>query len=468
MDVMDFAKLVLEQVPYEPTSQQIELIAALARFCSRATPSDSVFLLNGYAGTGKTSLCSALVRALNGVGIGTVLLAPTGRAAKVFSAFAGQQAYTIHRRIYNVGGNGITQSRVVRVAENRSHNTIFIVDEASMIGGDSASSSLLEDLVHYVYSGVNCRLILLGDTAQLPPVGCTESPAMSAKVLHDIGLRVTRVVLTATVRQAKDSGILYNATWLRKAMRQQQLPVPKLTASPFPDVQVVEAYDLEEMLTHSYAEHGVLDTILITRSNRRATEFNMAVRATVLYYEEELRVDEILLIGKNDYFWTKDIKGLDFIANGDMAIVEEVYGTETRYDRRFADVRLRLPDRNVVVECKIMLDTLVSSDASVTSQSMRELFDAVMADTEDAPEKETDSQRVVRAMKSPYFNALQVKYGYAVTCHKAQGGQWSDVYVDLGYIPPEAMGMDFYRWLYTSVTRATKRLYLFNPTVEIR
>jgi exodeoxyribonuclease-5 len=244
--------------------------------------------------------------------------------------------------------------------------------------------------------------------------------------------------------------------------------VPKLTASPFPDVQVVEAYDLEEMLTHSYAEHGVLDTILITRSNRRATEFNMAVRATVLYYEEELRVDEILLIGKNDYFWTKDIKGLDFIANGDMAIVEEVYGTETRYDRRFADVRLRLPDRNVVVECKIMLDTLVSSDASVTSQSMRELFDAVMADTEDAPEKETDSQRVVRAMKSPYFNALQVKYGYAVTCHKAQGGQWSDVYVDLGYIPPEAMGMDFYRWLYTSVTRATKRLYLFNPTVEIK
>jgi exodeoxyribonuclease-5 len=279
---------------------------------------------------------------------------------------------------------------------------------------------------------------------------------------------VTRVVLTATVRQAKDSGILYNATWLRKAMRQQQLPVPKLTASPFPDVQVVEAYDLEEMLTHSYAEHGVLDTILITRSNRRATEFNMAVRATVLYYEEELRADEILLIGKNDYFWTKNIKGVDFIANGDMAIVEEVYGTETRYDRRFADVRLRLPDRNVVVECKIMLDTLVSSDASVTSQSMRELFDAVMADPEGTPEKETDSQRVVRAMKSPYFNALQVKYGYAVTCHKAQGGQWSDVYVDLGYIPPEAMGMDFYRWLYTSVTRATKRLYLFNPTVEIR
>ena len=245
MDVMDFAQLVLEQVPYEPTSQQIELIAALARYCSRATPSDSVFLLNGYAGTGKTSLCAALVRALNGVGIGTVLMAPTGRAAKVFSAFAGHQAYTIHRRIYNVGGNGITQSRTVRVAENRAHNTVFIVDEASMIGGDTPTgSNLLEDLVHYVYSGVNCRLILLGDTAQLPPVGCDESPAMSAKVLHDMGLRVTRVVLTATVRQARDSGILYNATWLRKAMRQPQLPVPRLFVSPFSDVEVVEAYDL--------------------------------------------------------------------------------------------------------------------------------------------------------------------------------------------------------------------------------
>ena len=251
-------------------------------------------------------------------------------------------------------------------------------------------------------------------------------------------------------------------------MRQPQLPVPRLFVSPFSDVEVVEAYDLEEMLTHSYAERGVLDTILITRSNRRATEFNMAVRSSVLYYEEELRADEILLVGKNNYFWTKDIKGLDFIANGDMAIVEKVYGTETRYGRRFADVSLRLTDRDVAVECKIMLDTLMSEDASVSSQAMRELFEAIMSDTEGAPEGETESQRIVRATKSVYFNALQVKYGYAVTCHKAQGGQWSDVYIDLGYIPPEAMGMDFYRWLYTGVTRATRRLYLFNPTVEIK
>lgn len=467
---MDFAQLVLEQVPYEPTSQQVELIAALSRFCSRATPSDSVFLLNGYAGTGKTSLCAALVRALNGVGIGTVLLAPTGRAAKVFSAFAGQQAYTIHRRIYSVGGDAMAGTRTVKVASNRSVNTVYIVDEASMIGGEAVGngSNLLEDLVHYVYSGVNCRMILLGDTAQLPPVGCVESPAMSARTLHEMGLRVTRAVLTATVRQARDSGILYNATWLRKALRQPQLPIPRLTVKPFPDIEVVESYDLEEMLTKSYSRSTVLDTILITRSNRRATEFNMAARAGVLYYEEELRPDDILLVAKNNYFWTREIKGLDFIANGDMAVVESVYGVEHRYGRSFADVSLRLSDRDVTLDCKIMLDTLTTDDASLSSQSLRELFDAIMADDSEAPEGEIESQRIVRASKSPYFNALQVKYGYAVTCHKAQGGQWSEVYIDLGYIPPESMGLDFYRWLYTAVTRATKRLYFFNPSVDIK
>lgn len=466
MDILEFAKVIMGQLPYEPTPQQIELIAALARFCSARTPSDSVFLLNGYAGTGKTSLCAALVRALNGVGIGTVLLAPTGRAAKVFSAFAQHPAYTIHRRIYSVGGNGITQDRVLRLAENRSSNVVFIVDEASMIGGDSSTSNLLEHLVHYVYSGVNCRLILLGDTAQLPPVGCEESPAMSAKVLHSLGLRVTRAILTATVRQAKDSGILYNATWLRRAMRQNPLPVPKLWSTPFPDVEAVESTDLEEFISRSFAEKGIMDTILVTRSNRRATEFNMAVRSCILYKEEELGEDEVLLIGKNNYFWSKDVKGLDFIANGDMAVVEKVYGTEYRYDMHFADVRLNMPDRDITFDCKIMLDTLVSDEAAVKRQEMMELFERIVADPDD--DTESVATRAANAMKSPYFNALQVKYGYALTCHKAQGGQWAHVYVDLGYIPPEAMGMEFYRWLYTAVTRATKKLFLINPSVEVK
>lgn len=466
MTTRDFAQLVLDQVPYDPTDQQIELIAALARFCSSATPHDSVFLLNGYAGTGKTSLCAALVRALNGVGVGTVLLAPTGRAAKVFSSFAAHPAYTIHRRIYSSAGNGITSDRSMAVAENRSHNTVFIVDEASMIGGDMATSNLLEDLVHYVYSGINCRMILLGDTAQLPPVGCEDSPAMNPDNLRSMGLRVVRATLTATVRQTADSGILYNATWLRRAMRQPTLPVPRLLASHFPDVEVVPGEELEDRLSRSYAETGLLNTILVTRSNRRATDFNAAVRSSILYCEEEITRDDIILVAKNNYFWSREVKGLDFLANGDMAVVEQVYGTELRYGLRFADVALHMPDRNVTFDTKIILDSLYIEEASMGRQRMLDLFNAIISDPDD--NETSEATRAANALKSPYFNALQVKFGYAVTCHKAQGGQWADVYVDLSYIPPEAMGMDFYRWLYTAVTRATSRLCLIDPTVPVK
>lgn len=465
MDTLQFARIVLDNLPYKPTSQQVELIAALSRFCSARTPSDTVFLLNGYAGTGKTSLCAALVKSLNMVGIGTVLLAPTGRAAKVFSRFAGHPAYTIHRRIYSVGGNGITSPRDIRPAENRSVNTVFIVDEASMIGADSASGNLLEHLIHYVYSGVNCKLILLGDTAQLPPVGCEESPAMSAKTLHAEGLRVTRAVLTATVRQASDSGILYNATWLRRAMRLEEFPSPVLTATPFDDVHVTDGEELEDSINAAYAVDGVGETILVTRSNMRATGFNLAIRSRILGYEEELCSNDRLLIGKNNYYWTKEIKGIDFIANGDAAVVEKVIGTETRYGFRFADVKLRLPDRDMSIDCKIILDTLVNDAATMSRQEMTDLFERIAADDNPSVSAAT---RAANAMKSPYLNALQVKYGYAVTCHKAQGGQWRNVYVDLGYIPPESMGMEFYRWLYTAVTRATSQLYLVNPSIAVK
>lgn len=477
MTTREFAHTIMSQLPYSPTSQQVEVIAALARFCSQHTPQESVFLLNGYAGTGKTSLCSALVRALGGVGIGTVLLAPTGRAAKVFAAFAGHPAYTIHRRIYSSGGNGLTSARTMRVAENRSRNCVFIVDEASMIGGDSSVSNLLEDLVHYVYSGINCRMILLGDTAQLPPVGCESSPAMNPTVLHSMGLRVTRATITETVRQAADSGILYNATWLRRAMRRDQLPEPVMRISPFSDIDVLDSDMLADSIEHAYARGGLLNTIIITRSNARAAEFNRAVRTLILNAEEELTPGEVLLIGKNNYFWARGTKGLDFLANGDMAVIDRVYGSELRYGHRFADVRLTLPDREMSFDCKILLSTLLSDMPALTNAQTVELFDAIAADPEledpdapaDAPPKQlTLAQRSVLAMRSPYLNALQVKYGYAVTCHKAQGGQWDDVYVDLSYIPPEAMGIEFYRWLYTSVTRATKRLHLICPTVGIK
>lgn len=465
MDIRQFAEQVVLNLPYDPTDQQMLLIGALSRFCSSHTPSDSVFLLNGYAGTGKTSLCASLVKTLNAVGMKTVLLAPTGRAAKVFSAFAHHPAYTIHRRIYASGGNGITTPRAMKLAENRSANTIFIVDEASMIGADDLSGNLLENLIHYVYSGVNCRLILLGDTAQLPPVGCEESPAMNVEVLKSYGLHVTRAIMTETVRQGRESGILYNATRLRRAMRLDPLPSPRLFISPFDDVQSLSGEYLAESLGDAYGHDGIGQTILITRSNKRATDFNLAIRSNILYREEELCREELLLVAKNNYFWSKEVKGLDFIANGDVATVVKVYGTERKYGCRFADVKLYLPDRDVELDCKIMLDTLVSESASMSREEMTSLFESIIKDPLD--EETSDAARAANALKNSYFNALQVKYGYAVTCHKAQGGQWRNVYVDMGHIPPDAMGMDFYRWLYTATTRATHALYYVNPTIEL-
>lgn len=466
MDALGFANIVMQNLPYEPTDQQVEVIAALARFCSKNTPSDTVFLLNGYAGTGKTSLCSALVKSLNSVGIGTVLLAPTGRAAKVFSSFASHPAYTIHRRIYSISGNGMSSQKNMTVASNRSHNTVFIVDEASMIGGESDGSNLLEDLVHYVYSGINCRLILIGDIAQLPPVGCEESPAMSVKELKSIGLRVSKATITATVRQASDSGILFNATRLRRAMKLPELPKPILTVTPFSDMIPVRGEDLEDTLSSAYTQDSIRETILITRSNMRATKFNLEIRSRILYCEEELNNEDLLLIAKNNYYWTKGIKHLDFIANGDTVAVEKVYGSETKHGLRFADVKLKLVDREITFDCKIMLDTLVSDDATLSRSKILDLYEKIVLNDTDS--SKPMNMRVEEAMKSPYLNALQVKYAYAMTCHKAQGGQWKNVFVDLGYIPPEAMGMEFYRWLYTALTRATDKIYLINPSLPLR
>lgn len=466
MDVLEFAELVIENLPYSPTDQQVEVIAALSRFCSKHTPSDTAFLLNGYAGTGKTSLCSALVKSLNTVGIGTVLLAPTGRAAKVFSGFASHPAYTIHRRIYAVSGNGMNSPRSLSIASNRSHNTVFIVDEASMIGNASESGYLLEDLIHYVYSGINCRLILIGDTAQLPPVGCAESPAMNVKELKSLGLRISKAVMTATVRQASDSGILYNATRLRRAMRLPELPMPSLTVSPFPDMIPVSGEELEDSMSAAYNNDGINETILITRSNMRATKFNLEIRYRILYCEEELKGEELLLVAKNNYYWTKEIKGLDFIANGDTVIIEKILATETKYGLRFADVKLRLADRDFTIDCKIMLDTLGSNDATLSKDKMLELYEKIVLEGTDPGQPM--SLRSEQVLRDPYFNALQVKYAYAMTCHKAQGGQWKNVFIDLGYISPEAMGIEFYRWLYTAITRATTKIYLINPTLSIK
>lgn len=467
MDIKEFAERIFLNLPYDPTDQQISLIAALARFCSPVSPGYSVFLLNGYAGTGKTSLTGALVRALREAEVPVVLLAPTGRAAKVFGRFAGFQASTIHRRIYR-GTEGMMNDFSADVADNPLTGAVFIVDEASMIGngsGDPMSRNLLEDLIHYVYSGEGCRMILLGDTAQLPPVGCRESPAMSVDILKSFGLRVTKAVMTKVVRQRKRSGILYNATKLRKNMLLTPLPEPELVIDRFPDVVSVSGEELEDEISASFTENGITETLVVTRSNRQATRFNLAIRANILYREEELSREELLLVAKNNYLWSARVKGLDFVANGDTAIVDAIYGTEEKYGFRFADVNLRLPDRDLSFDCKILLDTLVSDTASLEPERYQSLYMSALND----PDLFTPSTPVrtrMRILRSdPYVNALQVKYGYAVTCHKAQGGQWKNVFVDVGYVPPEAYeSLEFYRWLYTAVTRATDRLALINPS----
>ncbi len=465
MEPIDFASLILDQLPYEPRSQQIQLVAALARFAM--TPPDGrdmAFLINGYAGTGKTSLTGALVRALKSVGRNAVLLAPTGRAAKVFGQYARHPAYTIHRMIYRMNVAGMSH-----VADNTYHDTLFIVDEASMIGaGSEDGTNLLADLIHFVYTGYNCRLLLLGDTAQLPPVGCAESPAMEVDVLKGFGLRVTRAALTETVRQASESGILYNATWQRRAMQVEPLPVPRLTVSPFDDVKVVAGEELDDVMSAAYAADGVRETVLITRSNKRATEFNRAIRNTILGKDGWIGRDEQLMIAKNNYHWSAKVKGLDFIANGDIATVTKFYGKEDRYGFLFADVKLHFPYRDIELDAKLLLDTMWSDSASLSISQQQELSQACLADPEYAPASSSPSAVRAALKACPYYNALQVKYAYAVTCHKAQGGQWKNVFVDMGYIPPGAQGMEFCRWLYTATTRATTMLHYVNPTVEVR
>lgn len=470
MDLHDFAEQIFLSLPYDPNEQQIELIAALARFCSPQMPSDSVFLLNGYAGTGKTSVTGALVRALRAASVPVVLLAPTGRAAKVFGKFAHFPATTIHRRIYRQNSPG-SMSYVGEVADNNMQGAVFIVDEASMIGDDSGSASrtsLLEDLVHYVYSGVDCRMILLGDTAQLPPVGCDRSPAMDPDVLRGFGLRVTRAVMTKVVRQDGRSGILRNATWLRKAMRHDPLPQPRLVADDStPDVHVIAGEELLEALTAEYVERGAPNTLIVTRSNRRATQFNLGVRTEILGYEEELCVEDRLLVAKNNYLWSAKVKGLDFIANGDIATVGRILGMEQKYGLRFANVVLTFPDRDVEVECKIMLDALTSDTPALDPARFNKLYTDILNDPDLFTSATPMNVRMKLLRTDPYFNALQVKYAYAVTCHKSQGGQWESVFIDMGYIPPEAQGLDFYRWLYTATTRATRQLFYIDPRIMV-
>ena len=462
-----FIQRLSENLPYVPTEEQAGLVARLAEFLwDDNVP--SVFVIKGYAGTGKTSLVGALVKTLEAFERACVLLAPTGRAAKVFASYAAHPAYTIHKKIYRQ--RAFTGDFTgFQLAHNAHKNTFFIVDEASMIANEAAegahygSGLLLDDLFDFVYSGAGCRLILLGDTAQLPPVGQVRSPALDEEYLRRYGYPVYSCELTHVVRQVEESGVLFNATRLRKAMQENPLPVPSIAWRRFPDVSLVGGDELVEVLSSAYRRDGMDETIIVTRSNKRANIFNQGIRNRILYREEELASGDLLLVARNNYFWSEKYEKLDFIANGDVARVVRVRRVCEMYGFRFADVVLYFPDYEEEMEAKVILDTLHSESPSLTAEENTRLFNAVMEDYADVPSKR---ERLKRLKNDPWFNALQVKYAYAVTCHKAQGGQWTNVFIDMGYIRPDMLGLDFYRWLYTAFTRTTGRLWLINVSPD--
>ncbi len=466
MMINNFLKLqIKEYFHFPPTSEQEKAIDMLAEFLY-STEADSLFLLKGFAGTGKTSLVAALVRVLDKLKQRVVLMAPTGRAAKVLSGYAGHPAYTIHRKIYRQKSLA-DEASGFSLNNNLHQHTLFIVDEASMISNDGLSGGvfgtgrLLDDLIQYVYSGQGCRLVLMGDRAQLPPVGETESPALNAQVLAGYNLKVVETSLTQVVRQLESSGILWNATALRRLMTTGQMAdFPLVRFAGFPDIRNLPGNELIEALENAYADGGMEDTMVICRSNKRANLYNNGIRNRILYREEELSNGDLLMIAKNNYFWTEQEKSIEFIANGDVAVVRRVRHTRQLYGFRFADAVLQFPDYDdFELEATILLDTLQSDFPSLSREDADRLFYTVLEDYADIPLKR---DRVKKMKVDPHYNALQVKFAYAITCHKAQGGQWRTVFLDQGYVTQENLGPDYFRWLYTAFTRATETLYLVN------
>lgn len=461
----DLSQQIKRNFFYKPTGEQEITIESFVNFLF-SPKTDAIFLLKGYAGTGKTTLISALVKTLDQLKQKCVLLAPTGRAAKVFSHYAGHPAYTIHRKIYRQRTFSNELDNFVMNANLHQH-TLFIVDEASMIaneglsGGMFGTGRLLDDLIHYVYAGQGCRLMLIGDTAQLPPVGEEESPALSASMLEGYGLEVTEHCLTQVVRQEQDSGILYNATSLRQYIAEEEyFSLPRIKADGFPDIRIISGGELIDTINECYDKAGMDETMIICRSNKRANLYNKGIRNTILYREDELNTGDLLMVAKNNYYWGADCKEMDFIANGDIAVVRRVRRTHEMYGFRFADVTLCFPDYNdLELDVKILLDTLHSDAPALTREESNRLFQAVQEDYGDITVKR---ERMKKIKEDTWYNALQVKYAYAVTCHKAQGGQWQRVFVDQGYMTEEMLTPDYYRWLYTAFTRATEVLYLVN------
>ena len=469
MDMSKVIALLRKEFPYEPTEGQDKLLGELAVFLTISwKQQNALFILSGYAGTGKTTVVKALADVLPQIGKKTVLLAPTGRAAKVLASYTKKQANTIHRKIYLARTNkdGLID---LKPQVNYHKHTLFIVDEASMIqhtmsteGALFTTRNLLDDLFQFVYSGENCRMLFIGDTAQLPPVGLDYSPALDHAFLQRAyHLNIDTFELTEVVRQAKASGILVNATQIRQGLQQQKLAFPMFTVDGFKDVVRINGQDLEEALNHAYAGAQKENNVVICRSNKRANIYNREIRHRILFLEEEISSGDFLMIVKNNYYWLPEESTAGFIANGDIVELMRIRKIEEMYGFRFADVTIRFIDypEEKDLDVKIVLDTLMSESAALSQPDNNRLFQAVMADFMDIGSKR---ERMEKVKASPYFNALQVKFAYALTCHKTQGGQWENVFVDQGYLNDKMLNLEFGRWLYTAVTRATKKLFLIN------
>ena len=459
------ASSIRAELPFEPTEQQSILLEALGGFLMSTDP-EKIFLLRGYAGTGKTSVVSALVRAMNALQQKTMLLAPTGRAAKVIAGYSGFPAFTIHKKIYRQ--KSMAEFRF-QLSDNLFQHTLFIVDEASMIsntGGDTefGSGRLLDDLIEFVYSGEGCSLLLLGDTAQLPPVMQPHSPALEKDKLAGYGLKVHEFTLTHVVRQALESGILHNATHLREMLIEDKTAIfPHFDTEGFTDIRYLNGMDLIDEIQRAYNGVGVEDTIVVTRSNKRANMYNNGIRNRVLMKEDELTKGDLLMVTKNNYFWNKPYKEIDFIANGDILEVVRVKKSRTIYGSRFVDLTLRSLDYDWEIDAFVWLDLLQSDSPAHANQLHQELFQVI---AEDYPEITQRRMLVKKIYENEYFNALQVKFAYAVTCHKAQGGQWKKVFIDPGQVSDEQVNSDFYRWMYTALTRASENVFLVNFPTE--
>lgn len=458
-----FYKVLKQNFPFNPTHKQDVFLLKIAEFITNGQ-SDEIFVLKGYAGTGKTTIISTIVNHLQDAGKKYVLLAPTGRAAKVIANYSQKPAYTIHKRIYfpkkgSSGAMGFT------LQQNKFKDTIFIVDEASMISDIAAESkmyengSLLDDLISYVYSGNNCKMILIGDTAQLPPVNLDISPALNTDTLSlHYSKEVQHIELDEVMRQETDSGILYNATELREILKSEFIDSFQFKVRGFKDIiRLVDGYDIQDAINQAYSNFSIEDTAFIVRSNKRANLYNQQIRNKILSRESELSTGDFLMVVKNNYFWLTEKSEAGFIANGDIIEILEIFRIEELYGFKFAKVKVRMVDysNQPPFETVLLLDTITSESPSLTYEEANRLYQEVQKDYEG----ESNYRRFMKVKNNPYFNALQVKFSYAITCHKSQGGQWNTVFIEQPYLP-EGIDRDYIRWLYTAVTRAKDKLYL--------